>query len=94
MTARDTYTSSVKSAAASQVVTVTSAETTRQESVNASGVNVGYNLQTGNYANYAAAVKAANIAKFNSLNAAEAAKQATVAVARDTLKATGDLAPA
>ena len=94
MSSRDTYTASVKSAAVTQIAAVVSAETARQETINASGCNVGYNLQTGNYANFAAAVKAATIAKTAAVTAAEQAKQAAIAGARDTLKSSGDLAPA
>lgn len=89
MTARDTYQSSVKSAEGSKVATVSTAETTKQETINASGVNVGYNLQTGNYANLAAAVKSANTAKIATLNTAEHAKQVAINVARDTLRNAG-----
>ena len=49
MTARTTYTGAVQTAATAQLVTVNAAETTRQETINQSGCNVGYNLQTGNY---------------------------------------------
>ncbi|MGB6236687.1 MAG: hypothetical protein WBG16_04995 [Bradyrhizobium sp.] len=91
MTARTTYTGAVQTAATAQLVTVNAAETTRQETINQSGCNVGYNLQTGNYGAFSAAVKAANLAKLAALNAAEVAKQAAVMVARDTLKSTGDV---
>ena len=93
MSSRDTFTSSVKSAAATQVASVTAAQGAFQETINQSGCNVGYNLQTGTYATFAAAVKAANLARLVAVNAAEAARQGTIAVARDTLKATGDVAP-
>ena len=93
MTARTTYTASVQSAEIAKVVTVTAAQTAFQETINQSGCNAGYNLQTGNYANFATAVKNANTARISSLNAAETAKQASIMAARDTLRATGDLAP-
>jgi len=93
MSARDTFNASVKSAGQTQVATVITAETTKQEAINASGVNVGYNLQTGNYANFAAAVKNANAAKYASLLAAEHAKQVAINIARDTLRDSGDKAP-
>ena len=64
-----------------------------QETVNASGCNLGYTLQSGNYSNFAAAVKSANSAKIASIDSAEKAKQASVAAARETLRGTGDLGP-
>ena len=94
MTARDTFNASVKTAAVVQVAAVTAAQTSFQETINASGCNVGYNLQTGNYANYLAAVKAANAAKIAAVHAAEAVKQTTIAAAKDTLRATGDVGAA
>lgn len=94
MTARETYASSVKTAAQTKTATVSAAETAAQETINASGCNVGYNLQTGNYANLATATKNAIAAKLASVNAAEAAKQASIAVAKDTLRQSGDLGPA
>lgn len=93
MSLRDTYNSSVKSATVTKTATLLANETTKQETINASGVNVGYNLQTGTYSTFAAAVKAANQSKRDSDFAAEQARQAAHAVARDTLRATGDLAP-
>jgi hypothetical protein len=93
MTARDSYVSSAKSAEATKLATIGAAETTKQEAINASGVNVGYTLQSGNYSNFAAAIAAANAAKAASLYAAEVSRQAALAVARDTLRTTGDLAP-
>lgn len=89
MTARDTYQSSVKSAASAKTATLTANQATAQETINANGVNVGYNLQTGNYANLATAVKNANIAKWNADFAAEQTKQASIAAARDTLRNAG-----
>lgn len=91
MTARTTFETTVKSAAQTQISAVIAAEMPRQETVNQSGCNVAYSLQTGNYANFAAAVKAANATKFAALTAAEVAKQAALMVARDTLRATGDV---
>jgi hypothetical protein len=93
MTARSTYQAAVASACQAQQVTLAAAETVRQETINVSGCNVGYNTINGNYANFAAAVKAANLAKFASIVAAEQAKQAALMVARDALRASGDLGP-
>ncbi|MFZ0767034.1 hypothetical protein [Bradyrhizobium sp.] len=91
MTARTTYAATVLSASQAQIATAIAAETTRQETINQSGCNVGYNTTSGNYGAFSAAVKAANLAKLAALNAAEVAKQAAVMVARDTLKSTGDV---
>ena len=63
MTARATYTAAVQAAVAMQVATVAAAQTTFQETINQSGCNVGYNLQTGSNSAFVAAVKAANIGK-------------------------------
>ena len=93
MTARQTFSSSVASAEATKVVAVTTAVAAAQETINQSGCNVGYNLQTGNYANFAAGVKSANAAKLAALNAAEVARQQSIMVARDTLRSTGDVGP-
>lgn len=92
MTARATYTTSVAAAVTTQVATIAAAQIAFQEAVNASGCNVGYTTQTGNYANFAAAVKAANVARLASINAAETARQMSVSSAKSTLRATGDLA--
>lgn len=42
MTARSTFEASVKSAGQTQIATLIASEMTAQETVNASGVNVGY----------------------------------------------------
>lgn len=91
---RDSYNSSVASANSGKTATVTTAQATAQETVNAAGVNVGYTLQTGNYPNFAAAVKAANTARANTVFAAEQTKQAARDAARDALRAGGDFGPA
>jgi hypothetical protein len=90
---RDTFTASVKTAVAAEVATKLTNAGTQQETINQSGVNVGYTLQSGNYANLKTAVDNARKAKFAADVAAEAAKNASIMVARDTLRATGDLAP-
>lgn len=94
MTARSTYESTVKTAAQTKTASVSAAETSAQETINASGCNVGYNLQTGNNVNLIAAIKSAVAAKLASVNAAEAAKQAAIAVAKDTLRSNNDFGPA
>ena len=94
MTARETFNASVLAASATKAATLATAELTRQTTIDGSLSVVGYNLQSGSYANLAAAVASANAAKLASLYAAEQAKQAAIALARDTLRnAGGDLAP-
>lgn len=90
---RDTYNSSVKSAGSAKPATLTTNQAVAQETINASGCNAGYNLQTGNYANFNTAMKNAIAAKRDADFAAEQTKQASIALARDTLRNTGDLAP-
>lgn len=90
MSARDTFQASVKSACQAQVATLITAAATKQETINASGVNVGYTTQTGNYANLAAAVKNANQASWLATFNAEHAKQVAINNARDALRDTGD----
>lgn len=96
MSARDTYIASVKAAHATAVVTVIMNETSKQESVNASGVNtssLAALLVNGN-ASYVAAVKAAVKAKQAADLAAEHNKQVAIGAARDALRnAGGDSAP-
>jgi hypothetical protein len=93
MTSRSTYESTVKSAGQTQIATVVAAVGTAQTTADASNSVVGYNNATGNNGNLVAALKAAAIAKAAALFAAEQTRQATVAVARDTLRATGDVGP-
>jgi hypothetical protein len=93
MTARTTFEAAVKTAAATKITAVIAAETTRQGIADASNSVVGYSTINGNYANFAAAVAAGNASKAAAVYAAEVAKQAAVDVARDTLRATGDLSP-
>jgi hypothetical protein len=95
MTARTVYEAAVKSAATAKTATLIANETTKQETINASGVNVGYYPGKGGSgeAAFQAAVKTANQAKWDADFAAEQAKQAAHMVARDTLRAAGDLAP-
>jgi hypothetical protein len=95
MTARDTYASALVTAATTKAATLTANELTKQETINQSGVNVGYHpgVSTGSSASYEAAVKLAAQVKRDADFAAEQAKQASHMVARDTLRATGDLSP-
>jgi len=91
MTARETYSSSVASAETTKKATLDAIPGTFQETVNASGVNVGYNTINGNYTNFA--VKTANSTKIASIDSAERTKQASVQAARETLRGTGDTGP-
>jgi hypothetical protein len=59
VSARDSYVTSVKAAAVTKTATLTADELTKQETINQSGVNVGYTLQAGNNVNFIAAIKAA-----------------------------------
>ena len=94
MTARDTFYASVKTAEATKLSTLQAAATAAQEQINVTGVNAGANPQRGGASDAViAATKAANIAYQVSQYNAHAAAQAAIAVARDTLRATGDLNP-
>jgi hypothetical protein len=93
MTARDTYNSSVSSAEKSKLNTIAAAETAKQATISLSSDMVGYTLQSGNYANFAAAVKNANAAKLAALLAAEQTRQGAADAAREVLRGTGDLGP-
>jgi hypothetical protein len=93
MTARDVYIASVKSAAATKVSTELTNEVTRQTTVDANNSVVGYNLQSGNYANFAAShATARKQAAVNGL-AAEAARQIAISTAKDLLRDSGDKGP-
>jgi hypothetical protein len=90
MTARTTFETTVKGTAATETASIAAANLSAQETINQSGCNIGYNNATGNYAAFAAAVKASNAARIAAINAAAAVTQATIAAARDTLRSTGD----
>jgi len=93
MTARSSFDSSVVSANTTLVASNQSAANTAQETVNVTGVNANANPQRGASDAVMTATKNANIAyqvaKFN----ASQAHQAAVAVAKSTLRATGDVNP-
>lgn len=94
MTARDTYVSTVKTAAMTQTQANLLAEMTKQVTIDAQKTVVGYTLQSGNYSNLATAIKNAVNGSTASLLSNEQAKQTTINGAKDTLKSTGDLGPA
>jgi hypothetical protein len=93
MSARDTYNASIASANSSKTVALNVAAMVAQTTIDAALTVVGYTQQTGNYAALAAAVAASNLAKSVAVYAAEVAKQAAHDLARETLRATGDLGP-
>jgi hypothetical protein len=68
-------------------------EAVKQTTINQSGCDVGYNLQNGNNAALVSATKSAAAAQWAARLAAEQAKQASIAVAKNTLTATGDVGP-
>jgi hypothetical protein len=89
MSSRDTLNSTVSTAGKTQAAAVLSAVQVAQTTIDAANSVVGYNNVNGSYGNLAAAVKTANLAKANAIFAAEQAKQASIAVARDTLRSAG-----
>jgi hypothetical protein len=93
MTARDSYNSTCKSADTTRVASENVNQNTYQETISASGVNVGYNNATGNNVNLLTATKNANATLQANRTAAAAAKMASLDAARETLRATGDLGP-
>ena len=93
MTARDTFVSSVAAAEAAKASTKAAAITTHQVTIDAANSVVGYNHATGNNTALRAATAAANAAKLEAFANAEKAKQASVAVAKDVLRSTGDKGP-
>jgi hypothetical protein len=93
MTARTVYEAAILAAASAKTATLTSNETTKQTTIDGAKSIVGYTTQTGNYANLAAAVKAANQAKWDADFLAEQQKQQAVMQARDALRASGDRSP-
>jgi hypothetical protein len=94
MTARSTFSMTVAQAAAAEAATKLQAEMTRQTAIDAVLTVVGYTTQSGNNANLVSTTKSAGAAQLVTLEAAEATKQSTIAVAKDTLKNSGDLGSA
>jgi hypothetical protein len=93
VTSRTTYETSVAGVGATWTSSVNAADLTLQESVNLTGVNAGANPQLGASSSQISSLKTAIAARLASRDAADRAKQATLAVARDTLRTAGDLAP-
>jgi len=94
MAARDNFNGSVASAEATKATSLQAAQASYVASLTAATCDIGYTLQSGNYAALAAATASANASKAASRLAAEQAKQSSIQVARDTLRGTGDVAPA
>jgi hypothetical protein len=93
MSSRDTYNSSVKSAVASKVANDLADEVSRQTTIDAQLTAVGYTLQSGSYSALKTAV---DNAKKNALANGilrEQMKQASIMVARDLLRDSGDRSP-
>jgi hypothetical protein len=93
MTARTTFEASVKTATAAKVASDLADATLAQETINQSGVNVGYNLQTGSYSALKTAVDNARKTALSNGLLREQTKQAALMVARDLLRDSGDRAP-
>lgn len=93
MTSRDTYNASVVTAIVAKIASNAANATTAQETIAASGVNVGYTIQTGNFANLDSATRNANAAYAATRLKAEMVKQVAIQAAKDTLRATGDVHP-
>ena len=96
MTARDTYTASVKSALATAVAAKVSNAVVAQTTRDASGCNLGILVATNstNFAAFDTATRNANAAYYAAQILAEHNKQIAIQNAKDILRGTGDLAPA
>jgi hypothetical protein len=93
MAARDVYNTSCKNADTTRVASESANQNTYQETISASGVNVGYNNATGNNVNLITATKNANATLQANRYAAAVAKMTALDAARETLRASGDLNP-
>ena len=94
MTSRDTYNTTVLNAGTTKTASLTNNQLVHQEAINAVGVNVGTNPQLGCSNSQIASIKAAAKAKIVADTLAEMTKQVTINVAKDTLRDSGDKAPA
>jgi hypothetical protein len=93
MGARETYQTSVNNAEAAKIASNVTNANTAQESINAVGVNIGANPALGVTAAHDATIRAANVTYREALLTAEKTKQATIQVANDVLRNTGDDIP-
>jgi len=94
MAARDNFNGSVVSAESVKATSLLAAQAAYVSALTAATADIGFTQQSGNYAALAAATASANASKAASRLAAEQAKQSSIQVARDTLRSTGDSAPA
>lgn len=94
MTARDTYVNSVATALTAKVATNVANANTHQETINASGVNAGNPTGRGAGSALMTATANANAAYAAAKLNAEMVKQIAIQAAKDTLRSTGDTAPA
>lgn len=94
MTARTTYEASCVTANSTVVANHISTTNTAQESINAAGVNAGKPLARGVAAADDVTIRNANKTYLYSRMLNEMAKQVSIQSAKDTLRATGDSAPA
>ena len=81
-----TFETSVASAEATKLGTISATETTFQVSKDAANSVVGLRTENGN-ASYVSTVKTANATKLESLANAEKVRQASLAAAREALRA-------
>jgi hypothetical protein len=91
MTNRDTYNTSCKSAETTKIAQSLVDSNSEQETLQANKCNVGYTLQSGNFANLDSATRTENLARFNNALARERARQSSISSAKDTLRGTGIL---
>ena len=94
MTARDTYVAAVVSANLTKAATNVANSNTAQETINASGVNAGNPTGRGAGSAVMTATANANAALAAARVLAEHNKQVAIQAAKDTLRSTGDTAPA
>lgn len=94
MGARDTYISSVKTAEITKAATNSANANAAQETINASGVNAGNPTGRGAGSALMTATANANAALAAARLLAEHNKQVSIQAAKDTLRSTGDVAPA
>jgi hypothetical protein len=93
---RTSYGQTLANASATKASAVAAANLAAQETINASGCNVGYNpnnATAAQFTTYNNAVIAAGQAKLLALYNAEVAKQLSLAQARETLQNSGDVNP-
>jgi uncharacterized membrane protein len=88
MAPRDTFDQSIKTSNKTRTAAVYAANAAYQPTIDAAGVNVAYNNAVGNFVTLNA-----NANLFAAKKAAGDAEQAAVALAKATLRASGDLGP-